>query len=138
LPTGIGEQRGTAQSEDHCIQTTLSTVIASGTTILSQSGVITIQSVPVRWYNLIADHWSTNFANCWKKLGLLDYYTSEYADPGEGYDIRRRSRRCCLHASNMSVGEPLNPSEKNIVMEDPRTRTSVALIPILKTKLEAS
>ncbi|KAG6960519.1 hypothetical protein JG687_00008191, partial [Phytophthora cactorum] len=55
------------------VQTILSTAIALGTTILSQTGVITIQSVPVRWYNLIAGHWSTNFANCWKRAGLLDY-----------------------------------------------------------------
>ncbi|KAG6968378.1 hypothetical protein JG688_00005832 [Phytophthora aleatoria] len=87
---------------------------------------------------LIAGHWSTNFANCWKKAGLLDYYTSEYADPGEEYDIRRSSRRCCHASNSMSVGELLNPSEEKFLMEDPTDEDYCRVDTNSETRLKAS
>ncbi|KAG4057475.1 hypothetical protein PC123_g7494 [Phytophthora cactorum] len=65
---------------------------------------------------LIAGHWSTNFTNCWKKAGLLDYYTSEYADPGE----------------------LLNPSEEKILMEDPTDEDYCRVDTNSETRLKAS
>ncbi|KAG2762660.1 hypothetical protein JG687_00015580 [Phytophthora cactorum] len=65
---------------------------------------------------------STTPVSCWKKTGLLDYYTCEYAEPDEDDGITEELTAMLsrLHASNpMSVDELLNPPEENVLMEDP-------------------
>uniref|UniRef100_H3GYN9 HTH CENPB-type domain-containing protein n=1 Tax=Phytophthora ramorum TaxID=164328 RepID=H3GYN9_PHYRM len=62
------------------------------------------------------------FSNCWKKTGLLDYYTCEYAEPGVEDDIVNELAEMLtrLHPSNpMSVEELLNPPDENILADEP-------------------
>uniref|UniRef100_H3H659 DDE-1 domain-containing protein n=1 Tax=Phytophthora ramorum TaxID=164328 RepID=H3H659_PHYRM len=62
------------------------------------------------------------FSNCWKKTGLLDYYTCEYAKPGVEDDIVNELAEMLtrLHPSNpMSVEELLNPPDENILADEP-------------------
>jgi len=62
------------------------------------------------------------FMNCWRKTGLLDYYTCEYAEPDAEDDVMSELSDMLsrLHPSDpVSVEELLNPPGENILADDP-------------------